>query len=368
MGRVIERFQKREKRYVYDAEVRIKGYDPQYRMFLERKKAKDWVKDMESDLRRGKCPNVGEAKRRTVREAIDRYLTIYLRQYPHRIKKQSQLLAWWKEKIGHLHLSEITPAIITELRDKLAIGETCRKKIRSGATVNRYLAALSKVFTLCVREWCWLEVSPMVRVGQLKEGSGRTRFLSLDEIRRLIEACKQSRNKLLYPIVVIALTTGMRYSEIVTVKWDQIDLDKGFIHLYRTKNGSERTVPISDDVVELLKGSRQESREDLVFPPIRRIGNDKGFIQLRSAFASALKKADIEGVTFHILRHTAASHFAMQGANTSALMSLLGHKTHSQSKRYTHFADKYLKEIVQTSTKVMFNEKKTPGTSFEDLC
>jgi integrase len=357
MGRIVERFQKREKRTVYDAEVRIKGFDPQYKMCLERKEAKEWVKATETDLRRGKCLNVGEAKRRTVNDAIERYLTVYLRQYPHRIKKQSQLLSWWKDKIGHLHLSEITPAIITELRDRLAIEETCRNRIRSGATVNRYLAALSKIFTLCVREWCWLEVSIMARVGQLKESSGRTRYLSLDEIRRLLDACRHSRNKMLYPVVAMALTTGMRYSELVTAKWDQVDLDKGFLHLFKTKNGSERIVPISDELIVLLKNLRQESREDLVFPPVRRLGNNKGFLQLRSAFASATKVAGIEGVTFHILRHTAASHFAMQGANTSALMSLLGHRSPSQSKRYSHFSGTYLKGIVQTSTKVMLNDK-----------
>lgn len=359
MGSIKKRTLKKEKRFVYDAEVRIKGYDKQYRTFSDKNEAKEWVKDTESDLRRGKCLNVGEAKRRTVSDAIERYLTVYLRQYPHRVNKQSQLLSWWKNKIGHLHLSEVTPAIIVELRDKLAIEETCRKKIRSGATVNRYLAALSKIFTLCVREWCWLSVSPMSRVSKLKESGGRTRFLSLDEIQQLIAACKISRNKLLYPVVVVALTTGMRYSELVTAKWDQVDLDKGFMHLYKTKNGSERIVPISNELVLMLKNMREESRENLVFPPIRRIGNNKGFLQLRSAFASALKLAGIEGnVTFHTLRHTAASHFSMRGANTSALMSLLGHRCPSQSKRYSHFSDKYLKDIVQTSSEEIFNGKK----------
>lgn len=357
MGRIVPRFLRREKREVYDAEVRIKGFDAQYRRFSDRKEAKEWIKATEADLRRGKCLNVGEAKRHTLSDAIERYLTVYLRQYPHRLKKHSQLLGWWRQKIGNLRLSEITPAVISELRDKLAAEETCRLKIRSGSTVNRYLAALSKVLTLCVKEWCWLDISPMSRVGKLKENSGRTRYLSLEEIRRLMEACKVSRNKMLYDVVMIALTTGMRYSEIISLKWDQIDFDKGFIHLYKTKNGTERTVPIPDSVLELLKKRKQESKEDLVFPPIRRISNSRGMVQLRSSFDTATKQANIQGVTFHTLRHTAASHFAMQGANTSALMSLLGHKSHSQSKRYTHFADAYLKEIVQTSTKTLFNEK-----------
>jgi integrase len=349
MGRITKK-RKKDNQTVYYAEVRLKGFPYVSHKFETRDDAKQWVQATEADFRRGKNLNIGEARTHTFSDAVDRYLNVYLRQYPHRVAKQRQLLSWWNQHLGKLTLMQITPAVISELRDRLAGETTYRGEVRSGATVNRYLAALSKVLTLCVREWCWLEVSPMSRVGKLKESSGKTRFLSEDEIRRLLEACRESRNPSLYLVVLMAVTLGMRYSEIVTLEWDQVDLQSGFVHLQQTKNGTARTVPISNEIIVLLQQLKSNACDVLVFPPVRRIGNKRGFLSLRTSFGEALKKAGISGATFHTLRHTAASHFAMQGANTSALMSLLGHKSPVMSKRYTHFADTYLKKIVQNST------------------
>jgi integrase len=197
----------------------------------------------------------------------------------------------------------------------------------------------------------------MSRVGKLRESSGKTRFLSKDEVQRLLEVCRESKNKDLYPVVLMAVTLGMRYSEIVKLEWDQVDLQTGFLNLHHTKNGTDRIVPISNEISALLQELKKTSFDKLVFPPKRRLGNSRGYLKLRSSFESSLKKAGISGATFHTLRHTAASHFAMQGANTSALMSLLGHKSPVMSKRYTHFSDPYLKNIVQNTTERLLNDK-----------
>ncbi len=342
---------------VYYAEVRLKGFPYISEKFSTRDEAKQWIQSTESELRRGKTVISGEAKKHTLSDVADRYLSVYLKQYPHRVQKQRQLLDWWCKQIGQLQLHQITPAIISELRDQLSIETTYRGKARSGATVNRYLAALSKVLTLCVREWCLLEVSPMSRVGKLKESSGKTRFLSVDEVKRLLDVCRRSKNKQLYSVVLMAVALGMRYSEIIELEWEQVDLQAGFINLHHTKNGTDRIVPISNEIIVLLQELKNKSLDNLVFPPIRRIGNSRGYLRLRSSFESSLKKAGITGATFHTLRHTAASHFAMQGANTSALMSLLGHKSPIMSKRYNHFSDPYLKEIVQNTTERLLDEK-----------
>lgn len=342
---------------VYYAEVRLKGFPYISEKFSTRDEAKQWIQLTESELRRGKTVIAGEAKKHTLSDVVDRYLSVYLKQYPHRVQKQRQLLGWWCKHIGQLPLHQITPAVIAELRDQLSIEKTYRGKERSGATVNRYLAALSKVLTLCVREWGLLEVSPMPKVGKLKESSGKMRFLQKEEIDQLFEACKKSRNSLLYPAVAIAVTTGMRRNEIVTLRWSQIDLHRGFIHLQQTKNGSDRVIPIPNEIIVLLEDLKKTSREEFVFPPVRRIGNKHGHISLRSSFESALKKAGIADASFHTLRHTAASHMAMQGANSSALQAILGHKTPAMSKRYTHFSDPYLRSVVQDSAEGIFNDK-----------
>lgn len=354
MGTIKKRKNK-DNQNIYYAEVRLKDYPYVSQKFSSRDEAKQWIQVTESDLRKGKSLIAGESRKHTFDDVAHRYLSVYLKQYPHRIQKQKQLLDWWHQHIGQLQLNQITPAVISELRDKLSLEKTYRGGERAGATVNRYLAALSKVLTLCVREWCLLEVSPMPKVGKLKESSGKVRYLQKDEINRLLSACKESRNSLLYPVVAIALTSGMRRSEILTLEWKQIDLHHGFIHLKHTKNGTDRIIPIPKEIIILLEELKLKSSEDLVFPPVRKIGNKHGLINLRAAFEAALKKAGIADASFHTLRHTAASHMAMQGVNSSGLQALLGHKTAAMSKRYTHFSDPYLRGVVQNSAEGILN-------------
>ena len=104
-------------------------------------------------------------------------------------------------------LADITPTLIAENRDKLSKGD---EKPRANATVVRYMAALSHAFTIAVREWGWLEDSPMRKVSKPKEPRGRIRFLSDEERERLLEACRESHNPYIYPVVVLALSTGAR--------------------------------------------------------------------------------------------------------------------------------------------------------------
>ena len=92
----------------------------------------------------------------------------------------------------------------------------------------------------------------MSRVGKLKESSGKTRFLSVDEVKRLLDVCRRSKNKQLYSVVLMAVALGMRYSEIIELEWEQVDLQAGFINLHHTKNGTDRIVPISNEIIVLL--------------------------------------------------------------------------------------------------------------------
>jgi len=102
----------------------------------------------ESDLRRGKHITAGEETNHTLADAIDRYLNSFLCQYPHRIPKQRQLLSWWKDQIGSCSFQKFSPAVISQLRDRLVSEKTCRRRVRSGSTVNRYWQRYQK-YSLC---------------------------------------------------------------------------------------------------------------------------------------------------------------------------------------------------------------------------
>jgi integrase len=137
------------------------------------------------------------------------------------------------QQLGPYRLIDCTPARVAEYRDKLAAtpidprGKTTKPdRLRSPATINRYLAALSHVFTVAVKEYGWNHV---LKVARKKEAAGRTRFPSDSELVRLLIACRQSVNGHLYDVVLLSLATGGRTMEVHGLRWMDVDLDAGTI-------------------------------------------------------------------------------------------------------------------------------------------
>lgn len=350
MGTIRE-YKKEDGSITFHAEIRLRGYPPQRESFRTKSRAKQWIQDTESALRDGRHFQTSESKRHTVGDLIDRFINQWLIKFPERIKKQSALLSWWKERIGHLNLSDLRPSIIAEARDALLSEQTSRGKLRNPSTVNRYLAAFSKALTVAVREWEWLEDSPMKKVSKPKEGRARDRFLSHDEKDRLLRACKASSNPHLFTVVSLAIFTGMRFSEIVTLSWNDIDFVNKIITLQKTKNGEKRYIPITTSIEELLSNLRD--RQGLLFKSFRP-DNKKGVINIRKAFEKALVESQLrEGVRFHDLRHTAASYLAMNGATQGELMEILGHKSPSQTKRYSHYNQKHIARLMERTSNAL---------------
>jgi len=98
---------------------------------------------------------------------------------------------------------------------------------RATSTVNSYLGALSHAFSVAVREWGWLDDSPMRKVTRPRVSRGRVRFLSDQERHQLLEACQASRNPYLHTVVVLALATGARRGELLSLRWPDVDLERG---------------------------------------------------------------------------------------------------------------------------------------------
>src|ERR1035437_10092406 len=117
--------------------------------------------------------------------------------------------------------------------------------IRSNADVNRTLAALSSACTYAVKELGWLQRNPLERVSKGSESKGRVRFLSHDELPRFLKACRESSNASLYLAAVLALTTGGRQSEIMGLRWPQIDLGRRTAMLGETNHRDARALPLS---------------------------------------------------------------------------------------------------------------------------
>jgi len=322
----------------YRVRVRRKGQPLETASFDRLTDARTWATQTEAAIREGRHFKTREAQRHTLAELIDRYVREVLPgKRPGTINAQRGQLTWWKEQLGECALSELTPPRIGEYRDRLAAGHPGTDP-RSPATVVRYLAALSHCLSVAVKEYQWLDDSPMRKVSKPTEPRGRVRFLADDERAALLQACEESPNPYLLPVVVLALSTGLRAGELRNLEWRDIDLQRGWITLRETKNGERRGVPLVGKALELVtqhgKGRRLDS--PLLFPGKAHSGKP---MDLRAPWEKALKQAGIDDFRFHDLRHSAAAYLAMNGASLNEIAAVLGHQTLSLLKRSAHLAE-----------------------------
>ncbi|MDU8927666.1 site-specific integrase [Alisedimentitalea sp. MJ-SS2] len=333
------------------AMVRRKGYPPQSAYFDRKTDAQSWARSIEAKIDEGKHPIGSEARRHTVDELIDRYC---LEVLPHKKseKDQRQQLRVWKELVGGLKLSELSPNRILTARAEISSRPGRGVAKISNASVNRYFAALQHVLEIAVREYGWLEQNPMKRLKKLKEPQGRVRYLDADERKALLQACRESKNPYLEVILLIALTTGLRRSEILGMTWGRIELDTGLVVIEETKNGTRRSSHLIEPIIERLNVLKQASdgKSQYVFPG----KNPLKPIDIKSAWHKAVRSAQLEDFRFHDLRHTAASYVAMDGGSVPEIAALLGHKSFQMAARYAHLSEGHTKSIIEkTMSKVV---------------
>jgi integrase len=331
----------------YLVRVRRKGTPSQTATFQKLSEAKKWAQITEGAMLEGRHFKTLEAKHHTISDLLARYREdVFPQKRSSTVYNQVYHLQWWEARLGHYTLSEITPALIVEYRDKLA-------RTRKNPTVRRYLAVLSHAFTVAV-EWQWINENPVSKVRKPKEPRGRVRFLTEDERERLFAACKVSRSRYLYLIVVLAISTGARRGELLSLRWPDVDLKRNMLTLHETKNGERRAVPCTGHALDLLKQHAEGRRQDtsLVFPD----ATGKKPLSMKDAFTNSVQRAGIVDFRFHDLRHTFASYLAMQGASLLDIASVLGHKTLQMVQRYAHLSEAHTAGVVARMNAAIFQD------------
>lgn len=355
--RCIREYTKKDGTITYRAEVRRKHAKPLRKTCRTLTGAKNWVRSTETALLEGRTPPEAKAKKYTLYDLIEQYKRLHLSKYPKRLRDQSIHLKWWDEHYGQRLLSDITPSLLAEAKNELLNEMTPRKTQRSGPTVNRYLASLSKAFSLATKEWEWISDNLFPRISKLPENKGRMRFLSKEELQKLLQICKEHKNPNLYGMVLMAASLGMRFGEISDLKWKNVDFENRLITMEMTKNQDMRVLPIPDQIFEFLRQREGDcSSEDYVFPS-RDPKKRHPYSMVRKAFRSVTNTLGIDDVVFHSLRHTAASHLAMSGASQSELMEVLGHRSPTMTKRYAHFNKAHLAKLLQKTNDNLINER-----------
>lgn len=337
----------------YRVQIRLKGFAPESASFERLTDAKAWTQKTEADMKAGR--HFGQSKRHTFNELANEYM-------PH--AKDKMRLDYWRGVFGPESLDTITPSRISKQRDKLLSEETPRfatpetgnaledsKRLRmkrTGATVNRYLASLSACLGYGVKTLQWIERNPCERIEKPAENKGRVRYLCDEERTALLAACKPRDD--LYLAVVLALTTGARQAEVMTLRMRQIDFKRQVITLNKTKNGETRSLPLVGTALTLLqeRAKVRNLHDDRIFPPTQAAKKSE-CLDLRQPWEKALKTAGIRDFHWHDLRHTAASYLAMSGVSLVEISKILGHRTMQMVSRYSHLSDGH---IVATGEKL----------------
>ena len=348
----IDRIELKDGTVHYRVRIRIKGHKPVSKNFKTLTHAKRWKRVTEGQIEKGLYVSFSKAEQYTVSDAISRYRKEILPNKLKDYRNVSRHLDRWEKELGYLKLNHVTPSVIAEVRDHLSSESIHADKIRSGATVKRYMATFSHVLSTAVKEWEWLHDNVCLKVKKPPESKGRVRYLNKEELSRLLETCKQSKNPYLYIIFLISLTTGARRSEVLGLTGKDVDLENGIFLLRDTKNGESRSVPICELVMNWLK-ERELTSDTLLFPSK---SDPNETYDIRSAWELAVKKANIQDFHFHDIRHTTASQLCLRGFSLRDVAEILGHKCLQVSKNYAHLSNDHKRKLVNSIERLINEE------------
>lgn len=202
-------------------------------------------------------------------------------------------------------------------------------------TVQKELATLKAILNKAFREGYLDKIPPFPK---LKPVQGRTRWLTLEEDGRLLNATKDRPH--LHSIVQFALDTGGRRSEVLGLDWRNVDLKRGFVTFTQTKNGEDRAVRLTERAKRVLK-ELEPKKSGPVFT-----FHGRGIRSVKTAFTVAVNKAGLEDFRFHDLRHTFASRLVQQGVSLYEVMHLTGHKSFQMVQRYAHLSPEFQERAI----------------------
>ena len=301
-----------------------------------------WVIELKEQIRTGKPMRREEEpiiNNSTFSELADRYL-----EYTAgRLKSHKGLFTFYKKLNGYFGNKTLTAIKIEDVEN---MQSDILKQGLSNAYANRLLIHFKRALKKAAD---WEIISDEVlnkfkRVKLVKGETKRLRYLSEDEAQRLIDNCDNN----LKSIVITALNTGMRKSEILHLTWDRVDLKNRLILLDKTKNGERREIPINQTLYNTLSGLIRDIRTDYVFYNPKTL---KLVYDTKKSWQKAVKKSRIIDFRFHDLRHTFASWLVMGGIDLTTVKELLGHKDVKMTLRYSHLAASHISNAVKVLEK-----------------
>jgi len=300
----------------WNAQIRRAGQKTISKTFTLKVDAIKWATEVEVQLEKDTYTDYKLSTRTKLSELLNRYNEEVVPTLKGRVQDSSRIKII-NTGLGSLFLSELTPLLLAEYRDN-------RLKQLSPQSVKHELSMISRVLKKATHEWGYILSNGIPTVKHPTLPKGRTKRLSKEEEIELLKVA----DPYLVSIIKLLQATAMRIGELSKLKQDDIDFNKSLAVLRDTKNGESRTIPLNSIAIESLRELIKETRTDKVlkFTP--------SYISKR--FTKACRKAGIEGMVLHSLRHEAVSRLFEKGLNMMEVSSISGHKDLSMLKRYTH--------------------------------
>ena len=304
----------------WSAQVRVSGWRSFNRTFQNKSDALKWINNLELKLRSSDVPDNVNFQKTTIAKLLKKYASEISPSHKGADAEIYRLKSIARSWLGRLDVRYLNKHQFNQYRDD-------RLTTVSGGSVCAELALVKRVLETAKRRWgVGIPYNPILEIEFPSGSKPRNRRLYDGELERLLTAASSQRNIYITPIIEFAIETGMRRSEILNLRWVDVDLDIGFASLFDTKNGDDRRVPLTKTARDVL--ASLPAQDERVFPISANC--------VRLAWERTRKKAGITDLRFHDLRHEAVSRFFEMGMSVPEVALISGHKDVRQLFRYTH--------------------------------
>jgi integrase len=312
---------KRGKRW--QALVRFKGALPISKTFDRRSEAEAWARRQETSIDSDEGierVRLGRSSGLLLRELLTRYRDQLVPLKKSADRETSAINVFLRERMCRLPAEAVTPDLLSTYRDR-------RLKEVKPASVCRTLAIVQHAYEVAQREWgLVVPRNPVKLVKRPRIANARVRRLMPGEITTLFAGLKRSRNKILKSAIELAIETGMRRSELLSMTWMDIDAGRRVVTLATSKNGHPRTIPLTARALATLKDLSRTSDRPLPISPNA----------LRLAWERLRRRAGLSDLHFHDLRHEAISSFFERGLSLPEVALISGHRDPRMLLRYAN--------------------------------
>jgi integrase len=318
----------------WQAQVRREGYPPLSKTFPSKADAAAWARDQERAIDRAELPTTARAlKGMTVGDLLRRYSETITPTKRGAEPEQYRIKTILAHAVAQVSLNKLSPAAVAQYRDD-------RLKLVKPGTVRRELAIAQHCFEVAKKEWGLPILTNSVQQITMPEAQrSRERRLEEGESNALASAASTSA-WYLRPLIALAIETGMRRGELLSIRWKDVDMTAPTIRILKTKNGHPRTIPLTPKAVEIL--ALLERKDERVFPVTPNA--------VRLAWERLRRRAGLEDLRLHDLRHEAVSRFFEYGLTVPEVALISGHRDPRMLSRYTHLRPEKVAEKLAKAT------------------